>query len=214
MDSKGDDRRGFTLIEVLVVVAIIALLISILLPSLRQARWQAKVVACQGRLHDLGNAFQMYSNVYSEFFPLTAGPSEDNFCALWRARMLPSAHVLICPATRNVIRPQTLGDAKHVSTQSKSDLYRIADGPGDSSGGHSFEYNGCYNSDKGFPLSGANKRASTFIFPPHNMLLVHDADDERDVGGMDQAFGCRPTVLGSVVSHAVRILWCGTGLRL
>ncbi|HON68976.1 MAG TPA: type II secretion system protein, partial [Phycisphaerae bacterium] len=62
---------GFTLIEVLVVVAIIALLVAILLPSLQKARWQAKVIACQGHLHDLGNAFQMYANTYAGYFPRT-----------------------------------------------------------------------------------------------------------------------------------------------
>ena len=54
-------RRGFTLIEILVVVAIIALLIAILLPSLNQVRWQAKQVACLANLHDLGRSFVMYS---------------------------------------------------------------------------------------------------------------------------------------------------------
>lgn len=190
-------RFAFTLIEVLVVVAIIALLLAILLPSLRQARWQAKVVACRGQLHDLGNGFHMYANAYSGYFPLTPDSSEDSFCSLYRGRLLPSVDVLICPATRNVIRPDTIGYAKNGSTESESDLYRIADGPDDSKGGHSYEYNGCYNTDSGFSLSRAHKRASTFIFPPHEMMLVHDADEERGVGGIDPAFGCRPIALSS-----------------
>lgn len=53
--------RGFTLIEILVVVAIIALLVSILLPALSRAKDQAKMVMCQSNLHHLMNAFLSYS---------------------------------------------------------------------------------------------------------------------------------------------------------
>ena len=51
---------GFTLIEVLVVVAIIALLVSILLPSLSQAREQAKRASCLSNLKTLGMAVSAY----------------------------------------------------------------------------------------------------------------------------------------------------------
>lgn len=61
--------RAFTLIELLVVVAIISLLVSILLPSLANARAQAKKIVCMNNLKELGRANYYYSLDYRGKLP-------------------------------------------------------------------------------------------------------------------------------------------------
>lgn len=55
-------NRGFTLIEVLVVIAIIGLLVSILLPSLSRARHMAKGMACLSNLRQLSHGWHLYAD--------------------------------------------------------------------------------------------------------------------------------------------------------
>jgi len=60
---------GFSLIEVLVVVAIVALLAAMLLPSLRAAREQGKRAVCLSNLQQLGRGFTLYSSDFKQYLP-------------------------------------------------------------------------------------------------------------------------------------------------
>jgi len=62
MSTSGTGRnRGFTLVELLVVIGIIALLISVLLPALNKAREAANSVKCGANMQQMGLCIQMYA---------------------------------------------------------------------------------------------------------------------------------------------------------
>ena len=70
-------RRGFSLVELLVVIGIITLLLSILMPAISRARAAAKDVSCLSNLRQLGAGFQMYQNEFEQWpCPAKTGASQ------------------------------------------------------------------------------------------------------------------------------------------
>ena len=76
-------NKGFTLVELLVVISIIALLMAILIPSLGKARKQAQLVVCKNNLRNYGLAGTMYLETHNDMFPfpLTCIYSRATFTA-------------------------------------------------------------------------------------------------------------------------------------
>ncbi len=118
-------QRAFTLIEVLVVVAIIAVLVAILLPSLARARMQGKSAVCLSNLKQQGYAALMYANDNKGVLPGSWGdaiarlpyrsePNKANtafrhpFIHVYRMSAL--ANIFYCPANDIPETPWTVAN--------------------------------------------------------------------------------------------------------
>ncbi|MDY7009764.1 MAG: type II secretion system protein [Planctomycetota bacterium] len=92
---------AFTLVELLVVVAIIALLVSILLPTLGRAKEQARIVSCMSNLRSLGLSYVFYTNENNDWYPGSAGYGGDP--PTWDDRLWPyyeNYGLLVCPSDK------------------------------------------------------------------------------------------------------------------
>ena len=94
---------GFSLVELLIVIAVIATLATLVLPTLRKAVSLTRMAACQHNLHSAGVAIRMYLNESDDIMPVAAQmPSlaltDEPGIAEALAEWLDHPRVLRCPA--------------------------------------------------------------------------------------------------------------------
>jgi type II secretion system protein G len=67
MEARNVAERGFTLIEMMIVVAIIAILVAILVPNFIRARAQAQTAACEANLKEIATALELYQTDHEQY---------------------------------------------------------------------------------------------------------------------------------------------------
>jgi len=104
--GPGPRRRGFTLVELLVVVAVLGILVTLLLPVVGSALRSAGTANCKGNLHQVGAAFVMYMRQHSNFMPPSGSPgAKPPLCfPRWYDNLTPFADgetgIFTCPAKK------------------------------------------------------------------------------------------------------------------
>ena len=119
--NQQSRNNAFTLIELLIVIAIIAILAAILFPVFARARENARRASCMSNLKQIGLGVMQYTQDYDEKLPRSAvcgpellesgglstnsdcaSPAPGNYYHLWWHQMYPyvkSTQVFICPST-------------------------------------------------------------------------------------------------------------------
>ncbi len=104
-------RRAFTLIEILVVVAIIALLIAVLVPSLSRAREAGRRSVCGANLHSIGIASLTYqqSNRFPPYFDDGITLRGLTYSYSWSDFLVKGRHLAVDVNAKNIPDPNGTG---------------------------------------------------------------------------------------------------------
>ena len=103
-----NEKSLFTLIELLIVIAIIGILASLLLPALKTAKDSAKSISCVNQLKQLGYCISIYSDNYDSWLiqsaPDTGFSQNNDWCTLLRREGIINENLknaFDCPSSDN-----------------------------------------------------------------------------------------------------------------
>lgn len=117
----NQNKRAFTLIELLIVIAIIIILCAFLLPAISSAKERARRIVCANNLKQIGNALMLFANDYGKY-PWRVKPedggsrSQTNVYATFRVleKELTTPRILKCPSDETripAVNFKTLSDS-------------------------------------------------------------------------------------------------------
>lgn len=133
LSVKAFRKKGFTLIELLVVISIIALLLSILIPSLQKTKKLARSIVCKSNLKQWGVAtFTYLADWDDRFFGGNVGtgdPSQDWIEAM-RAYYGSQDEFRVCPSAAKISAPEGQGVNGALAWGGRSKAWGILTGAG------------------------------------------------------------------------------------
>jgi prepilin-type N-terminal cleavage/methylation domain-containing protein/prepilin-type processing-associated H-X9-DG protein len=147
------DRAAFTLIELLIVIAIIAILAALLLPVLAKSREHARSAACLSNLRQIGIALQLYTQDHDNRMPV-----------MYDALLSTNSSPLTNTATIDLVLSNYLGNVRVL--RCLSDNKRLFEQTGSS-----YAWNSLVNGQDAEHLE-----VFSIQFNPHNIPLVFDKE--------------------------------------
>jgi len=164
VSSRTETSQAFTLVELLVVLAIIALLAALLLPVLGRAKESARATACLSNLHQVGVALQIYVSENNNKLPAMRDVVPDP--AVVATNVFPTIDKVLAPqlGNRNVLRCPS--DLAHI--------FEIT--------GSSYSWNSLLNGQDADHL-----RMFTYQFNPYQVNLVFDKQAFHVARGADRS---------------------------
>jgi prepilin-type N-terminal cleavage/methylation domain-containing protein len=188
--------RGFSLLEVLIVIGIVAVLLMLLLAAARTARLEAQTTQCATQLRRLGDALHLYADnnqgllpAWSGWHTWPPGGSDDSDGAAWTIEMIPylgnpDSAVYNCPSFPQRFKFRNYFLAAQWSGRSGRNYMKLSD---------------IVLSDR-FVLSGDKTQLA--LYPPPLGRSPHHSDDaDPDDNGTDEAILAWPWERGGFYMH-------------
>ncbi len=107
-------KKGFTLIELMIVIAIIAILAAVLVPNFMRAREASRLTACKSNLKNISTAVETYSNDYDGLYPGNTRFQDINSSGTNGVNTLATTYIgktLNCPAAAAAYRYRLATDS-------------------------------------------------------------------------------------------------------
>ncbi|MFW5866588.1 MAG: type II secretion system protein [Armatimonadota bacterium] len=205
--TQRNRRRGFTLVEMLVVIAIIVVLVAILFPVFSSARHKARMVRCQTNLSALTQAMVEYKRQYHRYPPRPAYNTTEQiytggFSALY-PDFLDAYEDLLCPDDKTIVTVQE--EARERRYSSYNGRIEFAENPG-ASGEARWEF--AVDSDTGDQMITYNYNGYNQMGWDRNTPLQPTASAPTPPDWLDRGWKYYPRLMNTYAPEYTLVTHC------